>query len=1006
MLIPVYGTEAYLSRCLDSVLCQSLSNLEILIVDDASPGCAQKIVRKYQEQDPRIRFFSHEINRGLFLARMTAIRRARGRYLAFLDSDDYLSADFLRNMVSRAEETGAEVIFGRTVREEEGERFVYNFHESSFAFDRLGREELRERFIRQELFCYGWHTIWNKLYRWELIERCLPYLSGIHRHLVMTEDLLFSFVFLLEAESASSVENEAVFYCANRSSATGAARLSAEQFAKDLQDLSFVFDFLDAHLEREHGTKEERQHLIRARQRYRRIWERRLQKERLSARSRRELREELLKFAQDPGEGPPFSDGFFESVRTPWNGGLTWIKEQILSGPETVISFDLFDTLLLRPVCRPEDLFFLLDPEYASDSGSSVPFSRMRIEAEREARRKAGEKDAAEDVTLAEIYASMGHLYGLPETDRDRMRQRELELEQRLIRPRRAGRELFEAACVSGKTVVITTDMYLPGRAIKEMLSKCGIRGYRRLFLSSEEQRRKGTGSLFRKLLSAYPGQKILHIGDSWECDVVSAERCGIRSLFFPKTREVYENRIEGCPTNRCHSMGRQLLSGIAQPHGPLPLRCAEALIANRLFDNPYRSFHPESDFHVSPFLTGYALLGRYLLGLSVWLKNRFEVHGIRKAAFLLRDGILPAAALPVVFPGEDLPEISLLPVSRRALLPVLLQTEAEWMSPPVEPCAHSPLSLCELFSFAMEPAGREDLAAVIRNGGFRPESRFPDEAGCRTFLKWFYTHLYHRESHLKAVSLAERFYRERLSFGTAVFDLGYSGRILLGLTRCTGYPIRSWYLYEDADVSSCLRAAGGFPIETFLDAEPPGPPLIREHLLSSDGLTLTGFREEEGKPVPVYTGPERSPADTEAVRQLHEGARAFLREYRETFGAFPELFRIPAGLSAAPFEAYLAYASSADRQIAGGALAEDLVFGGRSAIPAAEFWEQETAELQGRSGGGEPAQAGGCGPTAAEQVMRDQPLLRRVALMLLLDRKRLFRAIRRRAYRFSGPEG
>lgn len=998
MLIPVYGTEAYLPRCLDSVLRQSLSDLEIVIVDDASPGCVQKIARQYQERDPRIRLYSHEVNRGLFLTRMTAVRKARGRYLAFLDSDDYLSADFLRSLVSRAEETGAEVIFGRTVREEEGERFIFNFHESSFFFDRLTREELRERFLRQELYCYGWHTVWNKLYRRELIERCLPYLSGVHRHLVMTEDLLFSFVFLLEAESASSVENEAVFYCANRSSATGTESLTAEQFAKHLQDLCFVFDFLETHLERMHGTEEERRHLVRARQRYRRIWERRLRKERMSALSRGKLREALRKLAPEPGEGTSASDGFFESVRTPWRGSLTWMKEQILSGPETVISFDLFDTLLLRPLSRPEDLFLLLDPEYASASGSGVPFSRMRIEAEREARRNAGDKDAAEDVTLAEIYACMGQLFGLPETVRSRMLQRELELEYRLICPRRAGKELFETACASGKTVILVSDMYLPRTALEKMLRKCGIRGYSQLFLSSEERKRKGTGGLFRKVLSFCPGQKVLHIGDSWECDVVSAERCGIRTLFFPKTVEVYEGRIEDCPTGRCHSMGRTFFPEMERSAEPLPLRCAEALAANRLFDDPYRPFHPGSDFHVSPFLTGYAVLGRYLLGLSVWLKQRFEVYGVRKAVFLLRDGALAAAALPVLFSEKELPEIHLLPVSRRALLPVLLETKAEWLSPPVEPCAHTPLSLCELFSFAMEPVRSDDLAAVIRNGGLRPESRFPDADSCRVFLNWFYEHLYHRESHRKAASLTERFYREHLQSGTAVFDLGCSGRLLLGLARCTGHPFSAFYLYEDADISSCLRAAGAFSIETFLDAAPAGPALIREHLFSSDGQPLTGFREEAGTPVPVYAGPERTPADTEAVRQMHEGALAFLRDYRANFGAFPEMLRIPAGLSAAPFESYLLDTSSADRQIVGGALAEDLVFGGRNAIPAADFWEQAAAEFHRRNGIVEEIKTGGSGPEAAELVMRDQPFLRRAALMLLLDRKRLLRAVKRRA--------
>lgn len=81
VVIPVYGTEKYLPRCLDSVLAQSYKNLEVILVNDCSPGNAWDIIEDYQKIDCRVKAVNHEKNKGLFQARLTGAQLAQGNTL-------------------------------------------------------------------------------------------------------------------------------------------------------------------------------------------------------------------------------------------------------------------------------------------------------------------------------------------------------------------------------------------------------------------------------------------------------------------------------------------------------------------------------------------------------------------------------------------------------------------------------------------------------------------------------------------------------------------------------------------------------------------------------------------------------------------------------------------------------------------------------------------------------------------------------------------------------------
>ena len=93
IIIPVYNTEAYLEECLDSVISQSLRDIEILCINDASTDSSMQILRKYARKDSRIKVLQNSVNQGLSYTRNVGIDNACGEYIQFVDSDDWIEPD-------------------------------------------------------------------------------------------------------------------------------------------------------------------------------------------------------------------------------------------------------------------------------------------------------------------------------------------------------------------------------------------------------------------------------------------------------------------------------------------------------------------------------------------------------------------------------------------------------------------------------------------------------------------------------------------------------------------------------------------------------------------------------------------------------------------------------------------------------------------------------------------------------------------------------------------------
>jgi CDP-glycerol glycerophosphotransferase len=137
IVLPVYKVEEYLAECLDSILMQDLASYEVIVVDDGSPDRSAAIARSYARRDRRIRLMRQR-NAGLGAARNAGLRKAKGRYLMFVDSDDRLAAGALSALVRSCERSGSDIAVGSIVRFNSSKVWAPDWIPTIHSHDRIG----------------------------------------------------------------------------------------------------------------------------------------------------------------------------------------------------------------------------------------------------------------------------------------------------------------------------------------------------------------------------------------------------------------------------------------------------------------------------------------------------------------------------------------------------------------------------------------------------------------------------------------------------------------------------------------------------------------------------------------------------------------------------------------------------------------------------------------------------------------------------------------------------
>ena len=182
IIIPVYKVEKYLRKCIDSVLGQTFGGIQVILVDDGSPDNCGNICDEYSRSDSRV-YVIHKENGGLSDARNAGMKYAEGKYILFVDSDDYIERDMIEYMYRRIINSGADMSTCGICE-------VYS--------DRVERQKVEPDFVcsGEEAFCYilRGHTIrgevWNKLIRKSCLEGIGFPKGRLYEDIYFTADLM------------------------------------------------------------------------------------------------------------------------------------------------------------------------------------------------------------------------------------------------------------------------------------------------------------------------------------------------------------------------------------------------------------------------------------------------------------------------------------------------------------------------------------------------------------------------------------------------------------------------------------------------------------------------------------------------------------------------------------------------------------------------------------------------------------------------------------------------
>lgn len=931
VVIPVYNTEQYLPRCIDSLINQTYKNIEFIFVNDCSPGNAEEIIKKYQEQDSRIKYVTYDKNRGLFRARMAGAEKAKGEYIAFMDSDDYATLDFYNTLIKCAEEKNAEIAVGKTIfKNVSNIDSVRNLHDECFLFDKIEGENVRKAYFGQKGLCFSWHTVWNKIYKKDLWDKCFPYYKKIDTHLIMTEDIAFSSLLFYNAKTVATVENDGYFYCENEGASTNAAKTTLKRFTKNMSDIKRVFDFVNEYFDEVGADSYIVNSFNETKKYYARMWQE-LADNTFKGDELKAADEIMRDFIGDFKEHTNRDYHFFASMSSKWNGGLESIKDTIAKSKCKYVSFDIFDTLIMRYVYNPEDIFLLMNKKFEEVYKSNISFDKLRIGAERVCRMKFGNSHPEyQDVNIDEIYDTLSEYYNIPLDVAKTMEAEEKKLEIKFSRRRKSAFELFDVAKLSGKEVILTSDMYLDEATIRAILDKAGYSGYKKLYISSVLRKTKANGDIFKAVIKdlGAKASDILHIGDTWINDIERPKSLGISTIFFPKAKEVFENKINGINTNLCHNIGETVCGIMCNPSkfkDSLGYRCMLALVAGYYFDNPYRSFNDESDFNGSPYFIGYYALGMHMVALSKWIcDNSAEYDDIY---FMARDGYLPMLAYNI-FRNNENPKGEYIYTSRKMLLPLMIESKEDFFDLPVEYRNHTPATILELLSFCCKDYNANTL-------DFDVNKTFTDENEFNNFITFFVNNLYDSSKHNEAIERCKKYYAPLAKGNNASFDMGYSGRIQTAVSRACGKGIDALFVHSDSKRYSNMKRKGNYKIKTFYDFYPYMSGLIREHILSDSTSSCIGIDENINL---IFDGIEKLYQDSFVVNQIQQGAIDFVKDFKNIFIEYFDYIDFKPYEASMVFEGYLRCGKDFDRQIFKASYFEDLVYGSKDNINIYEF--------------------------------------------------------------------
>ncbi len=285
-----------------------------------------------------------------------------------------------------------------------------------------------------------------------------------------------------------------------------------------------------------------------------------------------------------------------------------------------VVSFDIFDTLIFRPFSEPTDVFFMIGEKL-----KFLDFKRIRTEQEFLARRDKVSAGGSNEVTLDDIWRRMESETGIPAGEG---MQTELDTEKDFCFANPFMKEVYDEVKAAGKTIIMTSDIYLPSGFLRELLEENGFTDFDRIYVSCEHDCSKSDGKLYLKIKEDYIGRRIIHVGDNKISDVDRAVEAEIDAKYYPNTdREAFN----------CRPYDMSPIIGGAY----------RGVVNKRLYSG-LKKYSMEYEY-------GYIYGGLFVLGYCNFIHRYYTENNTDKLLFLARDGDILKQVYEKLFPQDNI---------------------------------------------------------------------------------------------------------------------------------------------------------------------------------------------------------------------------------------------------------------------------------------------------------------------------------------------------------------
>lgn len=553
-----------------------------------------------------------------------------------------------------------------------------------------------------------------------------------------------------------------------------------------------------------------------------------------------------------------------------------------------IISFDIFDTLILRPFTEPVDLFYFL-----ADTFDILDLKRIRMEQEAAARWDSFQKNGHYEITLRDIWQRMEREVGISAV---RGMEEEQRLEMKFCYANPFMKEVFNSLRKKGKKIVVVSDMYLSEAFLSGLLEKNGYAGISRLYISCEYGMCKGNGKLFAQLKEdCQKNARLVHVGDNEYSDVKMAKKSGLDSMYYPNVNQM-------------------ALSFRAYDMSPVIGGAYRGIVNNHIYAG-LQDYSMEYEY-------GFIYGGLFVLGYCHFIHDYCHKRQVDKLLFLSRDGDILKQVYDILYPDEPTAYVYW---SRAAAAKLMAEhNRYDYFRRYLYHKVNQNITLGQILESmdAERLSGRlvfyvdQDSSGKKTGIKLRVEDPLTDRnvEAMKRFLQSYFDEMV-GDIYQQQDRAAKQYFGVELSGvrKAAVIDIGWAGSGAMSLA----------YLVEKVWKLPCELAGIVAGTNTIYNAEPDASEIflqngrlvsylfshahnrdvMKKHdlnkdynvywelLLSSPTKQFLGFGLDDNGKLRLCFGKED--ANQQGIREIQRGILDFATEYREHMGDFPYMFAI-----------------------------------------------------------------------------------------------------------------